>query len=108
MLAVGRRKAADVVDDRRSIVTDLHLLPAFDYDAAAELFSPRFAGAPRPLAYQRFASASAAIQFAIERLSPASLLGTYLQVDDERYDAREIRRLYERQVPLVRAADVAD
>jgi hypothetical protein len=89
---------------------DPHLRPTFDYDAPAELFSRRITGSPRPLAYQRFASASAAIEFAIERLSAASLPGAYLQVDDERYDAREIRRLYDELPRLqpTRAADVPD
>lgn len=67
----------------------------FKYDAAADLFSPRIGATRGPLVYKRFASAKAAVQFAIERLSPASLSGTYLEVEDERYGAVDIRRLYE-------------
>jgi hypothetical protein len=71
--------------------------PTFDYDATAELFPPRQAGssALRFLAYKRFAFASEAIQFAMEQLPRAFLLGAYLQVGDERYGHRDIRRLYE-------------
>jgi hypothetical protein len=78
----------------------------FDYDATAELFPPRLAGpsALRFLAYKRFAFASEAIRFAMERLPRTFLLGAYLQVGDERYGHREIRRLYESaDYPLGRA-----
>jgi hypothetical protein len=79
--------------------------PAFDYDATAELFPPRVAGssALRFLAYKRFALASEAIQFAMEQLPRAFLLGACLQVGDERYGHRDIRRLYESaDYPLAR------
>lgn len=81
-------------------------VPMFDYDATAELFPPRLAGssALRFLAYKRFAFASEAIQFAMEQLPRTFLLGAYLQVGDERYGHREIRRLYESaDYPLGRA-----
>lgn len=81
--------------------------PAFDYDAGAELFPPRPAAssALRFLTYKRFAFASEAIQFAMETLPRAFLLGTYLQIGDERYGHRDIRRLYESgDYPLRRTA----
>jgi hypothetical protein len=83
-----------------------HEPASFDYDAAAELFPPRQAGsaALRGLTYKRFAFASEAIQFAIEKLPRTFLLGAYLQVGDERYGHRDIRRLYESaDYPLGRA-----
>jgi len=69
-------------------------LVRFNGQAAADLYSPRRPGSARPLNYRRFTSASEAIQFAVE-LPAAILLGTYLEVEDERYGAQDIRRLYD-------------
>jgi len=70
-------------------------LARFNSEAAADLYSPRRPGSARPLNYQRFTSASEAIRFAVEGLPAAVLLGTYLEVEDQRYGAQEIRQLYE-------------
>jgi hypothetical protein len=80
----------------------------FDYNTTAELFSagPRKSRRP-PLGYKRFARAADAIRFAIEELSPQLLVGTYLEVDELRYEGAEIRRLYDSvDYPRARAADV--
>ncbi len=68
----------------------------FDYGATAELFSTR-KRMPRRQAfsYKRFAQASDAIRFAMEDLPPESLLGAFLEVDEQRYGTDDIRRLYE-------------
>jgi len=79
---------------------------AFDYGTSAELFSSRGSrGRRQPLNYKRFASAAEAIRFAIEDLSPQCLMGTFLEVDDPRYESKGIQRLYaSSRYPLPRKA----
>jgi hypothetical protein len=58
-----------------------------------------------PLGYRRFARAADAIRFAIEDLPSQFLTGTYLEVDEVRYQHSEIRGLYESaDYPLPRVA----
>jgi hypothetical protein len=68
----------------------------FDYRASAELYSG-YAGMKfrKKIGYKRFSSAAAAIQFAVEKLSPTLQNGVLLEVNEERFNASEIRRLYD-------------
>jgi hypothetical protein len=77
----------------------------FNYNTAAELFAAR-SRSPRRQAieYRRFGSAAEAIRFAIEELPPDLLAGAYLEVDEERFDSKAIRQLYESaDYPLARS-----
>ncbi len=76
----------------------------FNYDAAAELYPARGRKTCRQFAaYQRFERAADAIRFAIEDLPTPSLLGAYLEVEERRFDNRDMRRLYDcAGFPLIR------
>ena len=68
----------------------------FDLSAEAELFSTKGRKFRRqPLGYRRFARVADAIRFAIEDMRAELLRGAYLQVDEARFDAVGIRRLYD-------------
>jgi hypothetical protein len=78
-------------------------MTSFDYDAPAELFPSRSKKGNRPAGYRRFATAAEAIRYAIEEMPPALLLGTILEVDEERVDGDGIRKLYDSpEYPLAR------
>jgi hypothetical protein len=76
----------------------------FDFDADAELFPTRSRASRRqPVGYKRFARAAEAIRYAIEELPAEFLVGAFLEVNEERFDAVQIRGLYERpDYPLAR------
>jgi hypothetical protein len=75
----------------------------FDYNALAELFPTSRVPRRRSFGYKRFAKAAQAIRFAMEDLPLASLVGTFLEVNERRYGSDDIRRLYESaEYPLAR------
>jgi hypothetical protein len=68
----------------------------FDYSSEAELFSTRRAHSRRPpLGYKRFLRAADAIRFAIEDLPSQFLVGSYLEINELRYEGPDICCLYE-------------
>ena len=67
-------------------------MSTFDYEASAELFALQ---ARSGIRYQRFAQAAEAIRHAIERLPPKVLAGSSIDDKDRRYNAAQIRALYE-------------
>ena len=79
-------------------------MSTFDYTAEAELFLARsWKVSARRVTYKRFAKAAEAVRYAIEEL-PQHLFGTYLEVEEARFDTRGIRRLYDSSdYPLKRA-----
>ena len=80
-----------------------------DYQAMAELFTGKnIRVRSRNPKCMRFNHAADAIRFAIEQLPADVLSGAYLEVSEERYDNRAIRRLYESaEYPFTRLAKVA-
>lgn len=77
----------------------------FDYAAAAELFPAKSKKSSRRVGYRRFPNAADAVRYAIEELPPELLLGTFLEVEEARFDRDGIRRLYEdADYPLDRRA----
>jgi hypothetical protein len=64
----------------------------FGYNAAAELFLAKRTKSSREN-YQRFATATEAIRYAVETLRTPN--GASLEVGDDRFNSSEILRLYE-------------
>ncbi len=78
----------------------------FNYSAPAELLPTRRRQLRRePLRYKRFPQAVQAIRFAMEELPRECLVGTFLEVEEQRYSSDDIRRLYDSvKYPLTRRA----
>jgi hypothetical protein len=77
----------------------------FDYMALAELYPTRsYKRRAGSIKYKRFQVAAEAVRFAMEELPPECLLGTYLEVEEQRFNGQQIRLLYEsRDYPLPRS-----
>ena len=77
----------------------------FDYSTPAEIFASKGRGVGRPLSYWRFSTGAEAVRYAIEALPAEMLDGTVMEVDEARFAAGDIRRLYESPgYPLPRAS----
>ena len=83
-------------------------MSAFNYNAMAELFPSRRYAKSQQTQYRRFAKASEAIRFCIEDLPATGLAGSFMEVNEARYDGAAIRKLYEAEdYPLDRASEAA-
>jgi hypothetical protein len=79
---------------------------AFDYSEPAELFMQkrRGHGLRQRLGYRRFATAAEAIRFVVEEYPAVRTLESWMLIGSDRFDNKEIHRLYERDdYPLRRA-----
>ena len=88
------------IDARNSTISE------FNFGHEAELFSlsNRKPG-KRSAQYRRFSQAAEAVRFAVEELPSELFYRVHLEVDEQRYDSKEIRRLYESaDYPLTRRA----
>jgi len=83
-------------------------MPNFDYSAPAEIFGTGRSKARARVAYRRFHSGAEAVRYAVEDIPAPLLVGVVLESDEDRFDHRGIRALYEAEAfPLPRhvAAD---
>lgn len=78
-------------------------MDSFNYGASAELYpSRRYAKSSRDQ-YRRFKTAAEALQYIMEDVPGSWLNGSFLEVDERRYDGDGIRSLYESAAyPLLR------
>lgn len=75
----------------------------FDYQASAEVYPSRRYAKTSKQQYRRFGNAADAIRFMIEIVPIPSLAGSFLEVDDQRYEGKAIRALYDAdEYPLLR------
>lgn len=68
----------------------------FDFEAPAEVFARRGGRTSRhPVTYRRFDTGADAVRFAIEELPLELLAGAVIEVEESRFDATDIRALYD-------------
>lgn len=68
----------------------------FDFQAPAEIYVSRGRGAARrPMTFYRFANAAEAIRFIMEKLPAEMLVGTVMEIGEERFAGSDIKRLYD-------------
>ncbi len=68
----------------------------FDFTVPAEVYATRGRGnTKRPVKFHRFDTAAEAIRFIMEQLPADVQGGTVMEIEDDRFQAAEIRQLYE-------------
>jgi hypothetical protein len=78
-------------------------MPAFDYAAMAELYPSRRFAKSQTTQYRRFNTAAEALRFIVEEMPAKWLAGSYLEVDEKRFEGAAIRALYDAEAyPLER------
>lgn len=76
----------------------------FNFNARAELFASRRYAKTNQTQYRRFSTAAEAVQFVIEELPVPARAGSYLEVDEQRFEGGTIQALYDHAAyPLERA-----
>lgn len=78
----------------RTLRPHMNVMASFDYNAPAELFAAKANSRTAIIKYRRFLTAAEAIRFAIEDLPAHMLNGAALEVEEQRFDHRQIRQLY--------------
>ncbi|HWA18504.1 MAG TPA: hypothetical protein VG757_05860 [Devosia sp.] len=69
-------------------------MPAINYNSSAELFPSRRYAKSQTTQYRRFGNAAEAIRYAIEEMPAKWLIGSYLEIDEQRFEGEAIRGLY--------------
>jgi hypothetical protein len=102
--ANSKQHSSDAARANCHVAPHISAMSDFDYRAPAEVFACRSRGSsPRPVTYRRFESGAEAVRFAIEELPSDVLFGTVLEVNEQRFDAAQIRKLYDsKDYPLQR------
>ncbi|MFP9135972.1 hypothetical protein ACLI1C_02200 [Devosia sp. XGJD_8] len=67
----------------------------FNYKASAELFPSRRYAKTQQTRYRRFATAAEAIRYLIEDLPSSGRAGSFLEVEEKRFEGEAIRALYD-------------
>jgi hypothetical protein len=99
------RVLAPLARDNRPAAPHIERMKDFDYSEPAEIYASRGRGSTRrPMKFHRFETVAQAVRFAMEILPAEMLAGTVLESGEDRYEAKDIRRLYESDAyPLERS-----
>jgi hypothetical protein len=78
-------------------------MPKFNYDALAELYPSRRYAKSQQAQYRRFDRAADAIRYVVEEMPAKSTIGSFLEIDEQRFEGEAIRALYDApDYPLLR------
>jgi hypothetical protein len=78
-------------------------MPKFNYDAMAEFYPSRRYAKSQQTQYRRFSKAAEAVRYVIEEMPAKWLIGSFLEVDEQRFEGEAIRALYDAtEYPLPR------